>query len=158
MQPCFLPNLSSLPIGVNLGKKKSFADILAEASKNKDVKAWIDSVIKRDFPGHSWVLVSAGGGKKLAFWDDRTKKQLLREIATFPGYEPRVHNGSDGFLYMMFPLMYTNKEATVRLIAHLMNYELTYAYLLSGLDKKGKPGFNLSDLTMADVDTLKEFN
>ena len=149
-----LPNLSNLPIGAGLSRY-DYATPLTKASKNKDVKDWIESIMKRDFPGHSWVLVSAGGKKKLDFFGGKTKKTLLREVAALPDWIPEVHNGSDGFLYMMFPLMYTlDKPTAARLIAHLMNYQVAYAYMVSELDAKGEYVFSLSNLPLERVDTL----
>lgn len=149
-----LPNLLSLPIDAR-SSHDDYAALLTKASENKEVKDWIESVIKRDFPVYSWVLVSAGGKQKLDFFGGKTKKKLLRKVAALPDWSPEVHKSSDGFLYMMFPLMYTlDKPTTVRLVAHLMNYQVAYAYLVSGLDANGEYAFSLSSLPLERVYTL----
>jgi hypothetical protein len=141
-----------LRIGVR-PTRDDYAAVLTKASESKEIKGWIDSVIKRSFPGYSWVLVSAGGKQKLDMYGGKkTKKTLLREVASLPGWSPEVHKGSDGFLYMMFPLQYTlDKSTTLRLVAHLMNIQVAYAYLGSGLNDKGEFVFVLANLPLERV-------
>ena len=128
---------------------RKYAVILYKASKNKDVKEWINSVTQTGtMPGYTWLLVSAGGKQHI---NGKTKKQILQDISKSPdwrcemynGCEP--YNGNDGFLYMLFPLLYNlDKPKTDRLVAQLKKNKIAYAYLLTRLNNKGEFEFNLS--------------